>query len=68
MVDDPAKSIGDWKLDPSRMPRRLDLDLRVEVYTALEAWSQRTGRPICDLAEDLIAQAVTPPLPPQQEV
>jgi hypothetical protein len=45
----------------------LDLDLSEEVYAALEAWRQRTGRPICDLAVDLIAQAVTPPLPSQQE-
>jgi hypothetical protein len=45
----------------------LDLDLSEEVYAALEAWRQRMGRPICDLAEDLNAQAVTPPLPPQQE-
>jgi hypothetical protein len=45
----------------------LDLDLSEEVYAALEAWRQRMGRPICDLAEDLNAQSVTPPLPPQQE-
>ena len=67
MVDDPQKAVGAWKLDPSKMPRRLDLDLSDEAYDALEALSRRTGRPIRDLVEDFIAQAVTPPLPPQEE-
>ena len=67
MVDDPQKAVGAWKLDPSKMPRRLDLDLSDEVYDALEVLSRRTGRPIRDLVEDLIAQSVTPPLPPQEE-
>lgn len=64
MVDDPLKSIDEWILDPSKMPRRLDLELSEEVYQALEAQSSRTGRSIRDLVEDFIAQSVTPPLPP----
>jgi hypothetical protein len=67
MVDDPQEAVDAWKLDPSKMPRRLDLDLSEEVYKALEALSRRTGRPIRDLVEDFIMQSVTPPLPPQEE-
>ena len=67
MVDDSQKALDAWKLDPSKMPMRLDLDLSEEVYDALEALSRRTGRPIRDLVEDFIAQSVTPPLPPQEE-
>jgi hypothetical protein len=64
LVDDPQKSVDSWTLDPSRMPRRLDLELSEEAYQALEALSCRTGRSIRDLVEDFIAQSVTPPLPP----
>jgi hypothetical protein len=67
MVDDPQKAVDTWKLDPSKMPRHLDLDLSEEAYEALEALSRRTGRPIRDLAADLIAQSVTPPLPMRDE-
>jgi hypothetical protein len=63
MADDPQKAVDSWKLDSSKMPIRLHLDLSEEVYEALEALSRRTGRPIRDLAEDFIAQSVTPPLP-----
>ena len=64
MVDDPQKAVDAWKLDSSKMPRRLDLELSEEAYEALEALSRRTGRPIRDLVEDLIVQSITPPLPP----
>ena len=64
MVDDPQKAVDAWKLDSSKMPRRLDLELSEEAYEALEALSRRTRRPIRDLVEDLIAQSITPPLPP----
>lgn len=53
-----------WRLDPSRMPRRLDLELNEEAYEALEVLSRRTGRSIRDLVEDFIAQSIAPPLPP----
>ena len=46
------------------MPRRLDLELSEEVYQALQLLSGRTGRSIRDLAQDFIAQAITPPVPP----
>jgi hypothetical protein len=64
LVDDPQKSVDEWILDPSKMPRRFDLELSEEVYQALEALSSRSGRSIRDLVEDFIAQSVTPPLPP----
>jgi len=67
MVDDPQQALDAWKLDPCKMPRRLDLDLSEEVYDALEALSRRTGRSIRDLVEDFIAQSVAPPLPLQEE-
>ena len=67
MVDELQQSADRWKLDPTKLPRRLDLDLSDEVYEALEALSRRTGRPIRDLVEDFIAQSVTPPLPPQEQ-
>jgi hypothetical protein len=67
LVDELQQSADPWKLDPTKLPRRLDLDLSDEVYEALEALSRRTGRPIRDLVEDFIAKAVTPPLPPQEE-
>lgn len=49
------------------MPRRLDLELSDETYEALESLSRRTGRPIRDLIEALIAQSISSPLPPQDE-
>jgi hypothetical protein len=64
LVDDPQKSVDAWKLDPSRMPRRLDLEVSEEVYEALEVLSRRTGRSIRDLVEDFIAQSIASPLPP----
>ena len=65
--DDSQKAVDPWVLDPSRMPRRLDLEVSEEVYEALEALSRRTGRSVRDLVEDFIYQWVTPPLPPQND-
>ncbi len=49
------------------MPRRLELELSEEAYAALELLSRRTGRSIRDLVEDVIAQSISPPLPPVAE-
>jgi hypothetical protein len=45
----------------------LDLDLSEEIYAALEAWRQRMGRPICDLAEDLNVQGCPCPFRPAED-
>jgi hypothetical protein len=43
-----------WRIDPARLPRRLDLEIQPEVYSVLEQLSARTGRSIRDVAEELI--------------
>ena len=45
-----------WRIHPARLPQRLELDIRPEVYSHLERLSARTGRSIRDLAEALIHQ------------
>jgi hypothetical protein len=67
LVDESQKSVDAWTLDPSRMPRRLELELSEEAYAALELLSRRTGRSIRDLVEDVISQSISPPLPPVAE-
>jgi len=47
-----------WRLDPSQFPRRVDLELSEQAMAHLEALSARTGRPIRDLAADLLSQAI----------
>lgn len=48
-----------WKLDPAQFPRRLELELTDAVLGRLEQLSARTGRPVRDLAADLLAQAAS---------
>jgi hypothetical protein len=45
-------------LDPSRFPRRLDLDLSDEAVERLHRLSASTGRSVSDLAADLLHQAL----------
>jgi hypothetical protein len=63
VVEDPQQSLDPWSLAPAQFPRRVDLELSAETYEALEELSRRTGRPIKDLVEDLLAQSISPPLP-----
>jgi hypothetical protein len=43
-----------WRLDASRLPQRVDLDIPAEIHALLEQCSVRSGRSVRDLVEDLI--------------
>ena len=46
--------MGDpWRLDPAWFPQRVDLELNDEVYAALAAISERTGRSIAEVAVEM---------------
>ena len=47
-----------WTLDPSRFPKRLDLDLSDRTLDVLARLSAKTGRSVTDLASDLLCQAL----------
>ena len=47
-----------WRLDPSRFPKRLDLDLSARVLDHLDRLSAKTGRSVSELASDLLSQAL----------
>ena len=47
-----------WTLDPSRFPKRLDLELSDRVLDHLGRLSAKTGRSVSDLASDLLCQAL----------
>ena len=47
-----------WRLDPSRFPRRLDLDLSNHALDRLDQLSAKTGRSLSDVAADLLCQAL----------
>ncbi|MFZ9753865.1 MAG: hypothetical protein ACO3B3_09975 [Cyanobium sp.] len=43
-----------WRLDGSRLPQRVDLDIPAEIYELMEERSVRSGRSVRDLVEELI--------------
>ncbi len=47
------------RLDPNNFPWRVDLDLNEEVYERLLAMSQASGRPIQEIAEEILGACVT---------
>ena len=47
-----------WHLDPSRFPKRLDLELSDTALRHLQAISERTGRSVRELAEHFLSQAL----------
>lgn len=47
-----------WRLDPTRFPQRIDLELSGALMDDLERLSASTGRPVRDLAADLLSQAI----------
>jgi len=49
-------SVVDWKLDPEKFPRRIDLEVSEEVVHRLEQISLRTGLSISEIASSLVAQ------------
>ena len=50
-----------WHLDPSRFPKRLDLELSETALRHLQAISERTGRSVRELAEHFLCQALFKP-------
>lgn len=46
------------QLEPSRYPRRIDLELSAEAMAYLDRHSASTGRPLRDTAADLLSQAL----------
>ena len=52
-----AMTSDPWRLDPARFPKRIELELSEPVMEHLQQLSLRSGRPLRDLAADLLAQA-----------
>jgi hypothetical protein len=61
-----AWSVSDWKLDPQRFPRRIDLEVSEAVLQRLQQISLRTGRSISEVASGLVSQGVDQ-LPPKDQ-
>lgn len=49
-----------YRLDPSKFPKRVDLELSEELMQHLEAMAARSGRSINDLITDLLSRQVDP--------
>lgn len=47
-----------WRLDATKLPQRLDLDIPDELYAELEQLSARSGRSVRDIAQDLICRSI----------
>jgi hypothetical protein len=45
-----------YRLDPSRFPRRLELDLDPDALRQLEALAERSGRDLSEVAADLFSR------------
>jgi len=48
--------VVDWKLDPEKFPKRIDLEVSEEVLYRLQQISLRTGLSIMEIASALVAQ------------
>ena len=48
--------VVDWKLDPEKFPKRIDLEVSEEVLYRLQQISLRTGLSITEIASTLVAQ------------
>lgn len=46
----------DWKLDPEKFPKRIDLEVSEELLDRLQQISLRTGLSITEIASTLVAQ------------
>jgi predicted DNA-binding protein len=46
------------RLDPDKFPWRVDLDLSEEVYERLLVLSRESGRPIQEIAEEVLGACV----------
>jgi len=50
------RPVVDWKLDPEKFPKRIDLEVSEEVLDRLQQISLRTGLSITEIASALVAQ------------
>ena len=48
--------VVDWKLDPEKFPKRIDLEVSEEVLYRLQQISLRTGLSVTEIASPLVAQ------------
>ena len=55
--------VDDWKLDPEKFPKRIDLEVSEEVLSRLQQISLRTGLSITEIASALVAQGAELPFP-----
>ena len=53
--------VDDWKLDPEKFPKRIDLEVSEEVLSRLQQISLRTGLSITEIASALVAQGAELP-------
>jgi hypothetical protein len=54
-----------WELDPSKFPKKLELELSAETMEQLRTTAQRTGRSDDELILEILDQALQSPLPSQ---
>jgi len=59
---DPLHASDPWRLDPSRFPRSVDLELSPEAYATLQAMSERRGRSMREIAAEILQQALDRPM------
>ena len=52
-----------WELDPSKFPKKLDLELSAETMEQLRTAAQRTGRSEDELILEILDQALQRPQP-----
>jgi len=52
-----------WELDPSKFPKKLDLELSAEAMEQLRTAAQRTGRSEDELILEILDQALQRPQP-----
>lgn len=52
-----------WELDPSKFPKKLDLELSAEAMEQLRTTAQRTGRSEDELILEILDQALQRPQP-----
>ncbi len=52
-----------WELDPSKFPKKLDLELSAEAMEQLRTTAQRTGRSEDELILEILDQTLQRPQP-----
>jgi hypothetical protein len=55
---DDNQSQEDFKLDPSKFPRRIDLEISEETLGSLERHAARTGRSVTEIASAIISHSI----------